>query len=175
MGSTEQLTDRFTELFAKMRTGGAFGFERIPWFNGGLFDQAPALPLTSSEVGVLIMAAGQDWSQVEPAIFGTLFERSLDPTKRAQIGAHYTSREDIMLVVDPVIMAPLRREWAGVQAEVDKLLERRRAATTKPTRTKADTAIGAALQATCTGCRPCASSTRLAGRATSSTSPSSSS
>jgi hypothetical protein len=121
----DQLTDRLTELFAKMRTGGAFGFERIPWFNGGLFDETPALPLTEPEVGVLILAAKQDWSAVEPAIFGTLFERSLDPTKRAQIGAHYTSREDILLVVEPVIMAPLRRQWQEVRAKCDAFVEHR--------------------------------------------------
>ena len=53
-----------------------------------------------------------DWSAVEPAIFGTLFERGLDPAKRAQLGAHYTSREDIETLVEPVVMQPLRREWA---------------------------------------------------------------
>jgi hypothetical protein len=58
---------------------------------------------------------------VEPAIFGTLFERSLDPAKRAQLGAHYTSRADILLLVEPVLMAPLRREWEQVQAGVEAL------------------------------------------------------
>ena len=67
---------------------------------------------------MLLLAAGRDWSAVEPHIFGTLFERALDPEKRAQIGAHYTSRDDIMLVVEPVVMAPLRREWDGVKAKV---------------------------------------------------------
>jgi len=59
-----------------------------------------------------------DWSSVEPAIFGTLFERSLDPDKRAQLGAHYTSRSDILLIVEPVLMQPYRREWEAVQAGV---------------------------------------------------------
>lgn len=54
---------------------------------------------------------------MEPAIFGTLFERSLDPSKRAQLGAHYTSRDDILLIVEPVLMAPLRREWAAIQTQ----------------------------------------------------------
>ena len=52
-----------------------------------------------------------DWGAIEPSIFGTLFERGLDPAKRSQLGAHYTSREDILLIVEPVLMAPLRREW----------------------------------------------------------------
>jgi hypothetical protein len=123
-----ELRDRMAELFEKMRTGGAFGTDAIPWFNGGLFDDSTALELSDNEVAALRLAARQDWSSVEPAIFGTLFERSLDPDKRAQIGAHYTSRQDIILVVDPVVMAPLRREWQAVVAEVEGLLERRRAA-----------------------------------------------
>ncbi|MEX0643615.1 MAG: DNA methyltransferase, partial [Pirellulales bacterium] len=76
----------------------------------------------------------------------TLFERSLDPTKRAQIGAHYTSREDILLIVDPVVLTPLRRRWQQVQGEVDQQLERRRKAKTAATRRKADDAISDILQ-----------------------------
>ncbi|HYE60704.1 MAG TPA: DNA methyltransferase [Phycisphaerales bacterium] len=121
----KQLTPRLTELFAKMRTGGAFGTEDIAWFNGGLFDEEPALELTETEIGLLLVAAGQEWGSVEPAIFGTLFERSLDPAKRSQIGAHYTSREDILLVVEPVIMEPLRREWDAVRTECEELAAQR--------------------------------------------------
>ena len=143
----EQLTALLTDLFAKMATGGAFGMESIDHFNGGLFDQAPALPLTEAEITMLRNAAAQDWSAVEPAIFGTLFERSLDPSKRAQIGAHYTSREDIMLVIEPVMMMPLRREWEAVKAEIDKQLARRGKATTKATQRKANDDIAETLNA----------------------------
>ena len=136
----ERLTQDLTVLFDNMRSGGSFGVEDIPTFNGGLFDDAPALELMIGEVDLLITAARQDWASVEPAIFGTLFERSLDPNTRAQIGAHYTSREDIMLVVEPVVMAPLRREWANVQAKVEAQLERRTKAKTSNTRKKADRA-----------------------------------
>jgi hypothetical protein len=136
-----ELTRRLTDLFDQMRTGGAFGVEEIPWFNGGLFDESPALGLTRDEVDVMLAAARHDWGSVEPAVFGTLFERSLDPNTRAQIGAHYTSRDDILLIVEPVVMAPLRREWEQVKADVEKLLERRRAAKTKPAQGKADKTI----------------------------------
>ena len=54
----------------------------------------------------LAKAAHLNWESIEPSIFGTLFERSLDPNKRAQLGAHYTSREDILLIVEPVLMQP---------------------------------------------------------------------
>ena len=123
----QELQKRLTELFAAMSRGGAFGVEAIPWFNGGLFDDTPPVKLTAVEAEALRSAARQDWSSVEPAIFGTLFERSLDPSKRAQIGAHYTSRDDILLIVEPVILAPLRRQWAEVRQEVEAQLVRRRA------------------------------------------------
>ncbi len=71
--------------------------------------------LTLREVSAL------DWSAVEPSIFGTLFERGLDPSKRSQLGAHYTSRDDIELIVEPVLMAPLRREWEAVKARAREL------------------------------------------------------
>ncbi|MBN2581504.1 MAG: class I SAM-dependent DNA methyltransferase [Planctomycetes bacterium] len=141
-----ELCSRFAELFQAMRRGGAFGVEEIPYFNGGLFDDTPPVELTTIEINALRAAAHQDWASVEPAIFGTLFERSLDPSKRAQIGAHYTSREDILLIVQPVIMAPLRRRWAEVQDNVEKLLARRRAAKTPAAKRNADRAIDRDLQ-----------------------------
>ncbi|MBN8524826.1 MAG: hypothetical protein J0M02_05770, partial [Planctomycetes bacterium] len=86
-----------------------------------LFDDDTVLPLNADELMFLADAARLDWSQVEPAIFGTLFERSLDPAKRSQLGAHYTSRDDILLIVEPVLMAPLRREWAELKQAVAAL------------------------------------------------------
>jgi hypothetical protein len=112
-------------LFASMATGGVFGFDRIKHFNGGLFDDDTTLPLIESELATLAKAASLDWSSVEPSIFGTLFERSLDPTKRSQLGAHYTSREDIALIVEPVVVKPLRDQWQEVKGNAEKLLERK--------------------------------------------------
>lgn len=113
----------FTELFGAMATGGEVLLEDVPYFNGGLFDDRAALPLESAELRALLKAAQLDWSQVEPAIFGTLFERSLNPAKRSQLGAHYTSREDILRIVEPVVMAPLKAEWEAVRAQVDGYLQ----------------------------------------------------
>jgi type II restriction/modification system DNA methylase subunit YeeA len=64
-----------------------------------------------------------DWSTVEPATFGTLFERSLDPSKRQQLGAHYTSPDNIKAILDPVVFAPLRAEWALARSELDKFVQ----------------------------------------------------
>ena len=63
-----------------------------------------------------------DWSAIDPSVFGTLFERGMDPGKRSQLGAHYTSREDIETLVEPVVVQPLRREWAEVRRVVETLL-----------------------------------------------------
>src|SRR5690606_24489903 len=83
-------------------------------------------------IDLLREAAKLDWSSIEPAIFGTLFERSLDPAKRSQLGAHYTGRSDIERVVEPVVMAPLRRRWEEVRAEATALLEKRKGTSFTP-------------------------------------------
>ena len=93
------------ELFQVMRQGGWFGVRRIPWFNGGLFDDDRCLPLERVDLDILHSAAALDWSAIEPAIFGTLFERGLDPDKRSQLGAHYTDAESIRRLIEPVIMS----------------------------------------------------------------------
>ena len=102
-----------------------FGNERIEWFNGGLFDDAGVIPCTVDELRAMHDAALLDWSCIEPAILGTLFERGLDPEKRGQLGAHYTDHEKILMVVEPVVLAPLRREFAAMQARVEELTEGR--------------------------------------------------
>lgn len=138
-------TPRVRELYKTMATGGYFGEHPIKHFNGGLFvdgDTVPDLEINSGWLGHLLMVARSDWSNVEPSIFGTLFERSLDPDKRSQIGAHYTSREDIMLVIEPVILRPLRVEWRGVQEQVIKELDRRANAKTTAAKRAANKRIG---------------------------------
>ncbi|MGF7208136.1 type II restriction/modification system DNA methylase subunit YeeA [Skermanella aerolata] len=106
------------QLFGTMRTGGLVGFESIAWFNGGLFDDADALPLEGADIKELIQAADLDWSDIDPSIFGTLFERGLDPDNQSALGAFYTDRDKIMLIVEPVILRPLQQEWDGVKAGI---------------------------------------------------------
>ncbi|MDA8217231.1 MAG: N-6 DNA methylase [Dehalococcoidales bacterium] len=124
----EEFKKRLGLLFEAMAEGGSFGYDDILHFDGGLFADAAVLDLRKEDLAVLSRASSLDWASVEPAIFGTLFERSLDPGKRGQLGAHYTSKEDILLVVHPVLMAPLRREWAKVRQEVQDTLAKRDAA-----------------------------------------------
>lgn len=110
-------------LFAAMRTGGLVGFEQVEWFNGGLFDTDETLPLTWEDMDDLIRATQMDWSDIDPSILGTLFERGLDPDKRSQLGAHYTDRDKIMQIVRPVIVEPLLAEWEDVKARIATVLE----------------------------------------------------
>ena len=122
-------------LFQCMAHGGAFGIDEIRHFKGDLFTDASALELTPDEIDAIYEAAQLEWNAVDASIFGTLFERGLDPAKRAQLGAHYTSREDIETLVEPVVLAPLRREWTDVRAIILNLL-----ATGKKQPTKVETA-----------------------------------
>ena len=115
-----EATAQFEALFAMMRTGGMFGADVIRWFNGGLFDEKPALPLERGDLKLISDTAGEhDWSEIDPAIFGNLFEEALKATReRPALGAHYTDREKILKIVDPVITWPLTAEWEAVLAEI---------------------------------------------------------
>lgn len=91
-------------------------------FNGKLFKQPEALPLERAQIGLLLQAARADWKQVEPAIFGTLLERALDPDERHALGAHYTPRAYVERLVLPTIIEPLRADWQHTQAAALVLL-----------------------------------------------------
>ncbi len=110
-----------SELFDAMAKGGTSVLEEIRYFNGNLFNDEDVIELTTEEIKIVAEAGKYDWGDIEPAIFGTLFERSLDPSKRSQIGAHYTHPDDIRAVVEPVLMEPLRREWEEVRGKVSEL------------------------------------------------------
>jgi type II restriction/modification system DNA methylase subunit YeeA len=134
-------------LFGAMAEGDAFGEHQIRYFDGGLFDGDVTLPLDAAGLAILHGITQLDWAAIEPAIFGTLFTRSLDPGQRAKLGAQYTSKEDILLIVEPVLMAPLRREWAAVQAEARELAARRSAPnTTGAVRTRLQNELSGRVQ-----------------------------
>ena len=132
----EGFTDLSQDLFGAMASGGRIGFEAVAWFNGGLFDNDKTLPLQRNEIEVTLKAAALDWSEIDPSIFGTLFERGLDPDKRSQLGAHYTDREKIMLIIEPVIVRPLLAEWEETKTAIAKTVERVDAAKSSAARTR---------------------------------------
>jgi hypothetical protein len=108
----------------------------VAWFNGGLFNDDAALPLDKDDIALTLRAAGLDWAEIDPSI-GTLFERGLDPDKRSQLGAHYTDRDKIMLIVTPVIVRPWLAEWDAVKAEILAVLTKAQTAKSASARTKA--------------------------------------
>ena len=124
-------------LFGAMANkDGSVGFEPVAWFNGGLFDDDTALPLERDEIDTALKAAALDWSEIDPSVLGTLFERGLDPDKRSQLGAHYTDRDKIMRIVDPVIVRPLLAEWEIVKAGLAAAVGRAEAAGSPAARTR---------------------------------------
>jgi type II restriction/modification system DNA methylase subunit YeeA len=165
-----QKSDNFApileNLFRAMRKDhGTFGATSIPWFNGGLFDDDEVLPLNSLQIRALGEATRLDWGAIEPSIFGTLFERGLDPARRKQmaslfdavesakaaseqqslfrsaepdraVGVHYTDADKIMKIVEPVVLRPLRAEWAATKQEILALGEKAKAARSDAARTK---------------------------------------
>ena len=132
----EQFTELAAELFRVMAAGGRVGFEAVAWFNGGLFNDGAALPLEAADLETVLAASDLDWSEIDPSILGTLFERGLDPGKRAQLGAHYTDRDKIMLLVEPVVIRPWLAEWDAAKADLAAALDRVEAAKSPAVRTK---------------------------------------
>lgn len=111
------------DLWRAMDDGKRFGFRKLLRFNGHFFKDAEALPLTRDDLAVLLEAAEADWSDVEPAIFGTLLTRALDPKERHRLGAEYTPPEFIARIVRPTVEEPIRERWTAVQAEVLQIRE----------------------------------------------------
>lgn len=110
-------------LFQTMRNGGLYGYHQIPQFDGTLFDDSYVPELPGDIIQELQQACQKNWANIDPSIFGTLFERVIDQSKRAQIGAHYTSYDDINLVVEPVLMNHLQHEWHETRSECQKQID----------------------------------------------------
>jgi len=117
-GHAEQYAPMAESLWQTMKDGGFSPVLRAKLlrFNGGLFEAAAAIALNEDQLELLILAGKADWRDVEPAIFGTLLERALNPTERHHLGAHYTPREYVERLVLPTIVEPLRAEWDAVLA-----------------------------------------------------------
>ena len=115
--------ENLSKLFGAMRDGGSFLMREVPQFNGGLFDDDYVPPLIADQIAMFERLNALDWSDIEPSIFGTPFERVIDESKRKQLGTHYTSREDIELIIEPVLMSPLRAEWEEAQERAKPYLD----------------------------------------------------
>ncbi len=111
-------TRRIEKLFNAMRDrNGEYGDHDIAWFNGGLFKTVDVPALVPGDIAALHRAAADmDWRAIDPTIFGTLFERGLDPAARAPLGAHYTDTGTIEKLIRPLISEPLAAEWEAARA-----------------------------------------------------------
>ena len=121
----EHFPDAMHSLWETMNTGGYEGqlMQKLQRFNGGLFQGIDPIPLNAKQIGMLIQSAKADWRFVEPAIFGTLLERALDPRERHKLGAHYTPRAYVERLVMPTLIEPLRAEWNTVQVAAEAWLQ----------------------------------------------------
>jgi type II restriction/modification system DNA methylase subunit YeeA len=126
LNKDESSYDLLGGLFRQMndqKAAPAGRFRKVPYFNGGLFATIDPIELSRTEAIVLASAANKDWSRVNPAIFGTLFQSSMDQKARHALGAHFTSEADILRIVNPTIVRPWseRIEAAGGMAELLRL------------------------------------------------------
>lgn len=112
-------------LWGTMNTGGLSPIlrKKLPRFNGGLFAHADAIDLNKDQIQLLLDASTANWRDVEPAIFGTLLERALDPRERHKLGAHYTPRAYVERLVNPTVVEPLREQWKSVQVAAMQLAD----------------------------------------------------
>jgi hypothetical protein len=116
--------DMLGSLFRCMATpvrARAGRFQTVPYFNGGLFLDGEAIELTPLEVKELIQIAKHDWSAVDPTIFGTIFQHSMDAGERHAKGAHYTAEADIQKVILPSLVRPWRERIAATDTLVGLL------------------------------------------------------
>ena len=102
-GKLDTFAPMLEHLWETMDTGGfSIILEgQLQQFNGGLFEDHTALPLSEDQLELLIEAAQAKWNDVEPAIFGTLLERALNSVERHKLGAHYTPRAYVERLVMP--------------------------------------------------------------------------
>ncbi|UUL82363.1 class I SAM-dependent DNA methyltransferase [Sphingomonas qomolangmaensis] len=119
LSDARQAPDSFAPMLEELwRTMDKGGFsttlrKAVRKFNGGLFADVSAIPLSKEEIGELYEAAKHVWTDVEPAIFGTLLEQALDKDERKRLGAHYTPRAYVERLVEATIIQPLKAEWEG--------------------------------------------------------------
>ncbi len=96
----------------------------FPYINGKLFAEAlPMADFTATMRDALLDACALDWSAISPAIFGSLFQSIMDEKARRNLGAHYTSEENILKLIKPLFLDELWAEFEKVKRNKNKLFE----------------------------------------------------
>lgn len=89
--------------------------QNFPYVNGGLFSKTIAAPMFNRDMrDKFFKALALDWKYISPAIFGSLFQSIMDPSMRRELGAHYTSEENILKLINPLFMDGLRSEYESI-------------------------------------------------------------
>ena len=92
----------------------------FPYVNGDLFRDMLPIPSFDSRMRKrLIDACHFDWSAISPAIFGSLFQSVMDVDERRRQGAHYTTEQNILKVIEPLFLDDLREEFQRLRARRD--------------------------------------------------------
>jgi hypothetical protein len=117
-GHVDRFVPMVQDVWSRMDSGGFSPAMRrqLKRFNGKLFKECQALAVNAAQLDLLVEAGESDWSDVEPAIFGTLLERALEPRERHKLGAHYTPRAYVERLVMPTVIEPLREKWDAAKA-----------------------------------------------------------
>ncbi len=93
---------------------------RFPYVNGDLFRDPLLIPSFDSQMRQrLIDACHFNWSDISPAIFGSLFQSVMDKNERRAQGAHYTTEQNILKVIEPLFLDELRAEFRRLQSRRD--------------------------------------------------------
>ncbi len=125
------LGSRLAQLFQVLNTPEAQRSHKLdaalaafPYVNGKLFEEP--LPLADFDTAMrqaLVEASVLDWSQISPAIFGSLFQSIMNAEARRNLGAHYTSEANILKLIGPLFLDELRAEFKRIEHHRDKLGE----------------------------------------------------
>ena len=96
----------------------------LPYINGRLFEEPlPMADFTAPMREALLDACALDWSAISPAIFGSLFQSIMDVQARRNLGAHYTSEENIRKLIGPLFLDELHAEFERVRGNRNRLFE----------------------------------------------------
>ena len=96
----------------------------FPYINGKLFEESlPMADFTAAMREALLDACALDWSAISPAIFGSLFQSIMDAKARRNLGAHYTSEENILKLIGPLFLDDLHAEFDKVKNQRNRLFE----------------------------------------------------
>lgn len=89
----------------------------FPYVNGGLFADSTNIPEFDTRSRRLLLECSQlDWSEINPDIFGSMFQAVIEPQKRRSLGQHYTSVQNIMKVIKPLFLDPLYAEFESIKS-----------------------------------------------------------